>query len=528
MAYVEFETRKCVNAICMVHSTRETERKYVAPPGNDISWLPELTGVDRVASLAEHATQELDAVYYDTEDLRLARTRASLRRRRGGTDAGWHLKLPLEGDTREEIRLPLSSEEVPEDLRDLALSRTHGAELRPVMRIRSTRSLRHLLDAGGDALAELSTDAVRADSLLDDDAHTRWTEMEVELADDGDPALLDAIEKVLRKNGVDRAQGPSKVVRALSETTPLLEDTEDARAGAAPGSAGDHVLTYVRRLVDALTDLDPAVRRDLPDAVHRMRTTARRLRSCLRSYRSVLDREVTDPVRRDLRWLGAELGVERDHEVLRERLTSGVRELPGELVLGPVDARLQAWDAARQAEGRRRTLDALATPRYLNLLEQLNRLAEAPPLRAKAAGKPEKVLVKALGREYGRLGQRMDRALDTPSGPERDARIHHARKAAKRLRYAAEAARPALGKPVRRLGKRVKAVQQVSGAQHDSVVARDTLRGLAIAAHTAGEPGFTWGLLHGQERTAAGVRERQLPEAWARARAAARRKGLRL
>lgn len=526
MAYVEFETRECVNAICMVHSTRETERKYAAPPGNDISWLPELTEVHRVASLAEHATQELDAVYYDTEDLRLARTRASLRRRRGGTDAGWHLKLPLEGDTREEIRLPLSSEEVPEDLRDLALSRTRGAELRPVVRIRSTRYLRHLLDAGGDALAELSTDAVRADSLLDDDAHTKWTEMEVELADDGDPALLDAIEKVLRKNGVDRAQSPSKVVRALSETTPLLEGTEDARAGAAPGPAGDHVLTYVRRLVDTLTDLDPAVRRDLPDAVHRMRTTARRLRSCLRSYRSVLDREVTDPVRRDLRWLGAELGVERDHEVLRERLTSGVRELPGELVLGPVDARLQAWDAARQAEGRRRTLDALATPRYLNLLEQLNRLAEAPPLRAKAAGKPEKVLVKALGKEYGRLGQRMDRALDMPSGPERDARIHHARKAAKRLRYAAEAARPALGKPVRRLGKRVQVVQQVSGAQHDSVVARDTLRGLAIAAHAAGEPGFTWGLLHGQERTAAGVRERQLPEAWARARAAARRKGL--
>ncbi|MGW0969909.1 CYTH and CHAD domain-containing protein [Streptomyces sp. NPDC002516] len=513
----------------MVHSRRETERKYVASPGNDISWLPELTGVGRVASLAEHATQELDAVYYDTEDLRLARTRASLRRRKGGTDAGWHLKLPVEGDTREEIRLPLSSEEVPEDLRDLALSRTRGAELRPVIRIRSTRSLRHLLDVGGEALAELSTDAVRADSLLDDDAHSRWTEMEVELADDGDPALLDAIEKVLRKNGVDRAQSPSKVVRALSETTSLLEGTESARAGAAPGPlAGDHVLTYVRRLVDALTDLDPAVRRDLPDAVHRMRTTARRLRSCLRSYRSVLDREVTDPVRRDLRWLGAELGVERDHEVLRERLTSGVRELPGELVLGPVAARLQAWDAARQAEGRRRTLDAFATPRYLNLLEQLSRLAEAPPLRAKAAGKPEKVLAKALGKEYGRLGQRMDRALDTPSGPERDARIHHARKAAKRLRYAAEAARPALGKPVRRLGKRVKAVQQVSGAQHDSVVARDTLRGLAIAAHAAGEPGFTWGLLHGQERYAAAERERQLPEAWARARAAAGRKGLRL
>lgn len=522
-----FEPWNCVKGLCMAYSTRETERKYTAPAGDDISWLRELSGVNPIASLAEVGIQELDAVYYDTDDLRLTRTGASLRRRTGGTDSGWHLKLPLPGDSREEIQAPLSSENVPEELRDLALSRTRGAALRPVMRIRATRSLRHLLDAEGDVLAELSMDVVDADALLDKGGDARWTEMEVELAGDGDPALLDGIEKVLRKNGVDRAQSPAKVVRALAETTPFLECTADARTEGTPGSAGAYVLAYVDRLVDALTDLDPAVRRETPDAVHRMRTTARRLRGCLRSYRSVLDREVTDPIRRDLKWLAGELGVERDHEVLRERLTSGVRELPGELVLGPVNARLQAWDGARRAEGRRRTLDALASPRYLNLLGKLKLLADGPPLRTKAAGKPEKVLVKALLKEYDRLVQRMDRALDMPSGPERDATIHNARKAAKRLRYAAEAARPALGKPVRRLGKRVKNVQKVSGAHHDSVVTCDTLRSLAVSAHAAGESEFTWGLLHGQERAAAGARERQLPEVWARARAAARRKALR-
>ncbi|MER7813451.1 CYTH and CHAD domain-containing protein [Streptomyces sp900116325] len=510
----------------MAYSTRETERKYAAPAAGDISWLHELSSVDPVASLAERGKQELDAVYYDTDDLRLTRSGASLRRRTGGTDSGWHLKLPLPGNSREEIRAPLSSENVPDELRDLALSRTRGAALRPVMRIRSTRTLRHLLDAKGDVLAELSMDVVDADAPLDG-GHATWTEMEVELAGAGDPALLNGIEKVLHKNGVDRARSAPKVVRALAETTPLLERTPDARAEGTPGSAGAYVLAYVDGLVDALTDIDPAVRRDAPDAVHRMRTTSRRLRGCLRSYRSVLDREVTDSIRRDLKWLAGELGVERDHEVLRERLTSAVGELPGELVLGPVNARLQAWDAARRAEGRRRTLDALASPRYLNLLEKLKLLAEGPPLRTKAAGKPEKVLVKALLKEYDRLAQRMDRALDMPSGPERDAAIHNARKVAKRLRYAAEAARPALGKPVRRLGKRVKDVQKVSGSQHDSVVTGDALRRLAVSAHAAGESGFTWGLLHGQERAAAGARERQLPEVWARARAAARRKALR-
>ncbi|MEU7427498.1 CHAD domain-containing protein [Streptomyces sp. NPDC040750] len=257
-----------------------------------------------------------------------------------------------------------------------------------------------------------------------------------------------------------------------------------------------------------------------------MRTTVRRLRGCLRSYRFVLDREVTDPLRRELRWLAGELGADRDHEVLRERLTSGARALPGELVLGPVAARLQAWDAARGAEGRRRTLDALASPRYLELLDRLRLLTDEPPLRAKAAGRPEKVLAKALTKEYDRLARRMDRTLGMPSGSERDAAIHHARKAAKRVRYAAEVARPALGKPARRLGKRVKAVQRESGDQRDTVVARAALRRLAVAAHAAGEPGFTWGLPHGRETATADFREHRLPKAWSRARAASRRKAL--
>ncbi|MFG3165967.1 CHAD domain-containing protein [Streptomyces sp. NPDC048200] len=510
----------------MAHSTRETERKY-APPAEGVSWLSELAGVGPVAELVDQGVQDLDAVYYDTEDLRLSRSRASLRRRTGGTDAGWHLKLPLPGDSREEIQAPLSSEEVPEELRDLAFSRTRGAPLRPVIRIRSTRSLHHLLDAEGAVLAELSVDEVSAEALLDGGGRATWREMEVELAEDGDPALLDTVEEALREHGVERAESPSKVGRGLRETTSLLDGTTNSRADVAPESAGDHVLAYVDRLAAALTDLDPAVRRERPDSVHRMRTTARRLRGCLRSYRSVLDREATEPLRQDLKWLANELGVERDHEVLRERLTSGVSELPGELVLGPVGARLQTWDAEQCTEARRRTLDTLASPRYLKLLENLRALTDAPPLRAKAAGDPGKVLGKALLKEYDRLAARMEPALDMTPGPQRDAAIHDARKAAKRLRYAAEAARPALGKPAARLGGRAKTVQQVSGAQHDSVVTCDLLRDLAVSAHSAGEPGFTWGLLYGQERASARSRERRLPEAWARVRGAARPEKLR-
>ena len=515
-----------VYAHTMTESQRETERKYDAPSADDTSWLPDLTGTDAIASVVDQGTADLDAVYYDTDDLRLAATSATLRRRTGGSDAGWHLKLPLSGDSREEVRAPLS-EEVPDALRELALSRTRGAELRPVVRVRSTRGVRQLVGSDGTALAELSVDAVRAESLVGSGTRAAWTEMEVELAPDTDPGLLDAVEKTLGEKGIGRAHSPSKLARALEETDVGAPRVPDACAEAvAPGTAGEAVLRYVDERIRALVDLDPAVRRDLPDAVHRMRTTCRRLRSVLRSYRPVLDRKVTDPVRDELKWLGTELGAERDHEVLRERLGARIEALPRELVFGAASARLQVWDVGDTSEARLRTIATLNSPRYLALLNSLASLTERPPLRGKAARQPEKVMAKAILKEYGRLSDRMTHALELPPGTKRDKALHEARKAAKKTRYATEPARDSLGKPAKRLGKRVKAVQQVLGDHQDSVVARDALRTVALAAHAAGEPSFTWGLLYGQEQAAADRDERELPPVWAEASRRTLRKAL--
>lgn len=93
-----------------------------------------------------------------------------------------------------------------------------------------------------------------------------------------------------------------------------------------------------------------------------------------------------------------------------------------------------------------------------------------------------------MTRDYARLATRVARALEQPPGEGRDLALHEARKAAKRTRYAAEAARPALGRPARTFAKRVKAVQKILGDHQDSVVARDALRTLAARAHGAGSP----------------------------------------
>ncbi|GAA2984023.1 CYTH and CHAD domain-containing protein [Streptomyces fulvorobeus] len=503
----------------MTDSKREIERKYEATPDTR---LPDLTRVAGVSAVTHHGVTQLDAVYYDTADLRLAASSLTLRRRTGGGDEGWHLKLPVAPGVRDEIGAPLA-DTLPPGLAELLRSRVRHAGLAPVVRLLTTRDVHHLADADGTFLAEVSVDEVLAERLTGKGrgATAGWTEIEVELADDGDPAFLDAVEKRLRKAGVRPAASASKLARALNETEPGKEGRPAKRPKRErerrPPTAGDHVLAYVRAQIEAVIAYDPAVRRDLPDSVHQMRVATRRLRSAFKTYRKILDREVTDPLGAELKWLAAELGVERDREVLGARLDARTADLPRTLLLGPVEARLRVWSVVRSAGSERRVAAVLDSERYLALLDSLDALLADPPLLPAAARKPAEVLPHALLKDYGRLATRVTHALEQPPGQGRDVAMHEARKAAKRARYAGEAARPALGKPARRFARRIEAVQKVLGDHQDSVVARDALRELAVQAHAAGETAFTWGLLYGQEQSAAADRERELPHVWARA-----------
>ncbi|MFB7275898.1 CHAD domain-containing protein [Streptomyces hydrogenans] len=497
----------------MAETKREIERKYEATAETR---LPDLTRAAGVASVTGEGVTELDAVYYDTPGLRLAADSLTLRRRTGGSDAGWHLKFPVAVGVRDELRAPLS-EALPRSLAGLLRSRLRHDEVVPVVRLRSSRDVKHLRDEDGTVLAELSVDTVHADRLLGaPGASAAWTEIEVELADDADPAVLDAVEKRLRKAGIHPSDAPSKLARALHET-----GLEPAAGETVPddGSAGAAVLAYAREQVDALVRLDPAVRRDLPDAVHQMRIACRRLRSAFTTYREVLDRDVTDPVGAELKRLAGELGHARDQEVLAARLSDALDALPREQLRGPVRERLRAWDRARSAEARRRALDALDAPRHLALLDTLDALLADPPLLPASRRRATKALPRAVRRDHDRLARRIGRALALDPGHERDLALHEARKAAKRARYAADSAVPVLGKPAKRFARRVKAVQSLLGDHQDAVVARAALRELAADAETAGEPSFTWGVLHAGQEAAAAAGERELPGVWARAAA---------
>ena len=271
------------------------------------------------------------------------------------------------------------------------------------------------------------------------------------------------------------------------------------------------MLSYLRTHADTFRRYDPLVRRDAPDSVHKMRVSSRRMRSTLQAYRRVLDRDATRPLTDELKWLAAELAPARDTEVMAARFSTLVEEQPAELVLGPVAAALERTFARQQAQARERALAALNSDRYLALQDAIDALFTDPPLTDRADRPARRELTKNVRRAYRRLRRRMADVDEQPAGDARDQALHEARKAAKRLRYAAEAAEPAVGKPAKRLRKRLKPMQSVLGDHQDAVVARPVLRELGAQVHQEGGNGFTFGLLHAIESDRAAHAERRPP-----------------
>ncbi len=292
-------------------------------------------------------------------------------------------------------------------------------------------------------------------------------------------------------------------------------------AGTQPrrsSSAGDVVLAHLRLQAHALKSFEPMVRADEFDAVHQMRVTTRRLRATLRSFGQVIPRSDTERLAAELKWLGGLLGAARDGEVLPAHLQASLRLVPVELLIGPIQARVQGHFAPLRAAARVELIEALDSPRYAALLAALDQLVLGPLLAGPQAGDPARdVLPAAVRRAYQQADRRMRRARHTSPGQGRDAALHQARKSARRARYAAEAASPPIGKKARRFAKQMKKVQSVLGDHQDTVLARQAARDLGIGAHLAGENAFTYGLLYEREAHQAERLQADARKTWKRA-----------
>jgi CHAD domain-containing protein len=501
----------------------EVERKFDVL---ESTVTPSFEGIAAVARVEKLPTLSLDATYFDTPTHDLARNKITLRRRTGGHDAGWHVKLPAGPDARTEVRIPLGSADddtVPEELLDVVLAIVRDRPIKPVARITTQRESQVLYSVEGAPFAEFSNDHVRAwagnaDSHDSSSVEQEWREWELELDESSgttDTELLNRLSNRLLDAGAEPAGHGSKLARVLDST---LQSNETK-------PPEDPVQRAVAEQVAELLVWDRAVRAEVFDSVHQMRVITRKIRSLLKdaqeslglsddgSYAWVLD---------ELRELAGVLGVARDAEVLAQRYEQELDRLAPELVRGPVRERLIEGAKRRYQSGLRRSLIAMRSQRYFRMLDALEAIAAERPATA-AGEKPPPVTIDAAYkkvRKAAKAAAEMEQVahddhvdpsdLDDQHDDEEhdhDEALHVIRKRAKRLRYTAAAT------GADDVSKQAKAIQALLGDHQDSVVSREHLTQQADAAFGAGEDTFTYGLLYQQESDLAESCRQQLDAA---------------
>ncbi|MEV6430144.1 CHAD domain-containing protein [Nocardia sp. NPDC051463] len=299
-------------------------------------------------------------------------------------------------------------------------------------------------------------------------------------------------------------------------------------------SAGNALVAALCDDVDRLLAAEPDVRADTHDSVHQMRVATRRLRSVLRSYRSLFEQAPTAAMGVELKWLAGLLGVARDAEVRAERFTALLAEHAGsESVMAASDSaaasavsttaaaqpdraeftaadivavttELVGAEQTKYARAHAEILAELDGHRYRKLRDELSAWRTDPPLdRAEAARPASDAFERVLRRDRTRL-RRLVFAEPAVPPAQRVELLHDIRKSAKRLRYSCEAAAETLGAAAADLGSSAKRLQTVLGDHRDAVESREAILARAADAPLRGRVAALYEILADAEEIEAG------------------------
>ena len=263
----------------------------------------------------------------------------------------------------------------------------------------------------------------------------------MEVDQGADPGLMAAVVEALRAAGAGEVEPIPKVVRALgarARQPPELvaeELPDDA-------TAADVVRSAITASVIRILRHDAGVRiGEDPEDVHQARVGTRRLRSDLKTFKSLLDPEWLEGMRTELRWLGGALGTVRDADVLLERLHRQAASLAD--ADAPGAATVVRRLVNQREAGRAELLEAMSGPRYVELLDRLVEGAQAPPLLPEADQKATAILPDLVRKPWKKLAK----AVKALGDPPVDEELHNVRIQAKACRYAVEAVAPVMGGP---------------------------------------------------------------------------------
>ncbi|BAU96560.1 adenylate cyclase [Corynebacterium suranareeae] len=538
----------------------EVETKFSVSDSTQIPQLDAIAGVDHIDRTEIH---HLSAVYFDTADLRLTRAKITLRRRTGGVDAGWHIKFPGKIGRRE-VQAPLDGQGAtettpPQELLGHIRALIQGRALTPIAQVDNERHMFYLADANNSIIAEFCDDHVSTISHLPGGVRKQWREWEFELSDghleeEVVSELLHSAQAVLTSAGAFVSNSPSKLVSALDDSVNNVPaPPEMAQLDKSDPARG--VLKAIATNAAKITEYDPRVRADEYDSVHQMRVATRELRSHLQTFEGVLGGDNYRLLEKELKVLANILGRARDAEVVEERLSALIDTEIGDSIDQDTKAELLEDLSAEYRREHSRVVRALDNDRYTDLLQALEDLLVNPPLiteadqsqledasEASEITEPTGTDTEELDKEYSPgshgshapeagvenlnrpkkidatsvLLHHLDKAHTKLIRSEKKARsqwddqsvaletreenFHNMRKAAKRLRYSAEAVGKATNVDTKKLYKACSRLQTILGDYQDAITSRDELLRRAQIARRQGRDTFGYGVLYQHEQ----------------------------
>ena len=488
---------------------------------SDFDCTPYLHDLPGTTLVGPHTVQ-LSATYYDTAELTLLRWGITLRRREGGTDSGWHLKLPVTDDqdgAREELHLPLTEGapgEVPPEFIAMIAPLLRNKNIEYLADLNTTRTTYTVVDKHAESLVEVADDHVIVE--VNTSEINAFHEIEVEILHDSQRSrkVLREIQKRILDNGAI-PMNLSKLASAMGPAASEPPDVPDLGPLSKDCLAVDFIAHVIAEHTRHLLMADVGVRRGVPDSIHQMRVAARRLRSTLSSFKGLVDVEHTQGLRAELSWIAHELGEVRDLEVLLARLTTQADELSD-----PTDADVAASviqsELQQQLEvAETNALLALRGDRYFDLIENLITASSQPPV-TQAAFEPAKELLASMAERTWKKLAKGARALSLKSP---DTQWHAVRIQAKRARYTADAAATISGKAMHTYARKLATITDILGDLHDAHVAELFLRELAQSPNVSGRQGLALGRLLDLQIQHNHIERHRFTKAWPSTRAAA-------
>ncbi len=463
-----------------MNAHREIELKLDASP-EDLRRLQRHPLV-RSLTQARAVTQNLESVYFDTEEHDLAAANFGLRIRRagsrrvqtvkgersasGGLFERTELEVPIDGDEPDLARI------YDPDLRARLIEISDGKPLIAIFRTDFRRTRRVLRKGESEWMLDVDVGRITAG-----ERHVPVHEVELELRS-GEPAKLFDFALLLQERFDVRPAARSKAERGYA-----LARGEGAAARPSPrvhlepsATLDDGVAAILSHCLAHFTANADCAREGLdPEGVHQMRVGVRRARAALALFEPLLPEDRVRFFRSELRWLGRELGAARDLDVFMSGiLTDCAQYRPGRAAF----ERLRAEAMALHAECYEGVRACIESRRYARLVLELGGWVHARGWQEHASGgdsmrwlAPASDFAEAeLERRHRKVARLADR-LDVSD----DAR-HAVRIELKKLRYASEFFRdlyPRRG--AKRFLRRMARVQTALGRMNDVATAERIL-----------------------------------------------------